>query len=171
MANAKVTALTALAEAPHNDDLVYLVDVSDTTDDATGTSKKITAANLKSGLVAGTLVTAVGETGSDTNIPSEQAVREAISAIPSGGTGDIKADGTVAFTGIVSYNATKSFTSDYQIVDKEYVDDAIVAAGGYTDEAAQDAVGAMIADTATIDLTYVDATPHLPPMLKTALSP
>jgi hypothetical protein len=48
-----------------------------------------------------------------------------------------------------------------KIVDKEYVDDAIVAAGGYTDEAAQDAVGAMIADTATIDLTYVDATPAL----------
>jgi hypothetical protein len=31
----------------------------------------------------------------------------------------------------------------------------------YTDEMAQDAVGAMIADTATIDLTYTDATPEL----------
>jgi hypothetical protein len=31
----------------------------------------------------------------------------------------------------------------------------------YTDEQAQDAVGAMIADTATIDLTYTDATPEL----------
>lgn len=31
----------------------------------------------------------------------------------------------------------------------------------YTDENAQDAVGAMIVDTATIDLTYTDATPEL----------
>lgn len=85
MANSKLSALTALAEAPADGDLVYLVDVSDTTDDAAGTSKKITASNLKSGLVAGTLVTTVGETGSDTNVPSEQAVREAITAIPGGG--------------------------------------------------------------------------------------
>jgi len=31
----------------------------------------------------------------------------------------------------------------------------------YTDEEAQDAVGAMIADTHTVDLTYTDATPEL----------
>jgi Concanavalin A-like lectin/glucanases superfamily/Repeat of unknown function (DUF5907)/Chaperone of endosialidase len=37
------------------------------------------------------------------------------------------------------------------------------ASGGssYTDEQAQDAIGAMLLDTATIDLTYVDATPSL----------
>lgn len=35
------------------------------------------------------------------------------------------------------------------------------AGGSYTDEMAQDAVGAMIADTATIDLTYTDVTPEL----------
>jgi len=33
--------------------------------------------------------------------------------------------------------------------------------GGYTDEQAQDAVGAMLVDSATIDLTYTDATPAL----------
>lgn len=39
----------------------------------------------------------------------------------------------------------------------------ILSAGGaaYTDEQAQDAVGAMIGDTATVDLTYTDATPLL----------
>ena len=48
-----------------------------------------------------------------------------------------------------------------------YLDDAgtdtnlTAAAAGYTDEQAQDAVGAMIVDTATIDLTYTDATPEL----------
>jgi len=33
--------------------------------------------------------------------------------------------------------------------------------GSYTDEQAQDAVGGMIADTATVNLTYTDATPEL----------
>jgi hypothetical protein len=34
-------------------------------------------------------------------------------------------------------------------------------ATNYTDEKAQDAIGAMIADTDTIDFTYTDATPEL----------
>jgi Concanavalin A-like lectin/glucanases superfamily/Chaperone of endosialidase/Repeat of unknown function (DUF5907) len=38
---------------------------------------------------------------------------------------------------------------------------ANVSGGGYTDEQAQDAIGAMLVDTATIDLTYTDATPSL----------
>lgn len=37
----------------------------------------------------------------------------------------------------------------------------------YTDERAQDAVGAMVADTATIDFTYTDATPELKADIKT----
>ena len=52
MADTKPTDLTALNEAPNDSDLFTLVDVSDTTDDASGTSKKMTAANLKSGLQA-----------------------------------------------------------------------------------------------------------------------
>lgn len=35
------------------------------------------------------------------------------------------------------------------------------AAAGYTDEEAQDAVGWILTDTATIDLTYTDATPSI----------
>jgi hypothetical protein len=35
------------------------------------------------------------------------------------------------------------------------------SAGGYTDEMAQDAVGGMVADTSTVNLTYTDATPEL----------
>lgn len=46
MANLKISALTALAVAPATDDLVPIVDSSDTTDAATGTTKKITVANL-----------------------------------------------------------------------------------------------------------------------------
>lgn len=40
---------------------------------------------------------------------------------------------------------------------KKYVDDAIVASGGYTDEQAQDAVGVMLTSTDEIDLQYDDA--------------
>lgn len=45
----KVTDRTELAEAPNASDVLHIVDVSDTTDNASGTSKKITTANLLSG--------------------------------------------------------------------------------------------------------------------------
>jgi hypothetical protein len=40
MADKKLTEQTELTELPHDDDIIHVVDVSDTTDDATGTSKK-----------------------------------------------------------------------------------------------------------------------------------
>lgn len=46
MANKKVTSLTELSAAPATNDLVPIVDVSDTTDSANGTTKKLTVANL-----------------------------------------------------------------------------------------------------------------------------
>lgn len=49
MANAKISDLTALAVAPASGDLVALVDVSDTTDASSGTTKKITVTNLLAG--------------------------------------------------------------------------------------------------------------------------
>lgn len=62
MADTKTTGLTALAEAPNASDLLMLVDVSDTTMDAAGTNKKITFANLTSGLGGGaTVVTESGD--------------------------------------------------------------------------------------------------------------
>lgn len=45
---------------------------------------------------------------------------------------------------------------------------AQLSGGGYSDEQAQDAVGAMLADTATIDFTYTDATPELKADVKDA---
>lgn len=46
MAGKKITALTALAAMPATGDLLPLVDISDTTDSAGGTTKMITYANL-----------------------------------------------------------------------------------------------------------------------------
>ena len=50
MAAEKISGLTALAVAPAAGDLLAIVDVSDTTDAASGTTKKITTANLFAGL-------------------------------------------------------------------------------------------------------------------------
>lgn len=46
MPNARITDLTALAVAPASTDLLAIVDVSDTTDAASGTTKKIAVSNL-----------------------------------------------------------------------------------------------------------------------------
>lgn len=45
---AKLPSRTELAESPNDADLLHVVDVSDTTDDALGTSKKMTFARIKS---------------------------------------------------------------------------------------------------------------------------
>ena len=43
-----------------------------------------------------------------------------------------------------------------------------IGGGGYSDEQAQDAVGAILLSTATIDLSYSDATPSLTALVKDA---
>lgn len=48
MADQRLTDRTALGAAPASGDLVHVVDVSDTTDNASGTSKKVTVDNLVS---------------------------------------------------------------------------------------------------------------------------
>lgn len=271
-----LTTRTALAETPASGDLLHIVDVSDTTDNAAGTSKKITRANLVGGLASSgansditsltglttPLTVAQGGTGaatltgivkgngtsaftvitaptgdlvgtSDTQTLTNKTVttptltlKQGASVTPTaegdiqwdtddnqikvgdgastvtfsndtvnstlyapiakgvtngdshdhsggdgaqidhGSTGGLLDDdhtqyslvsGTRAFTGKVSYSSHPTFSADTEIVDKKYVDDAIVAAGGYTDEQAQDAVGGMLTDTSTIDFTYTDA--------------
>lgn len=70
MADAKISALTALSETPASGDLIPIVDVSDTTDAATGTTKKVTRTNLVGGLAptasptfTGTVTLPTGLTG------------------------------------------------------------------------------------------------------------
>lgn len=50
MADKRITSLSALATTPAVDDYLVIVDISDTTDAATGTTKKITIANAFAGL-------------------------------------------------------------------------------------------------------------------------
>ena len=53
MSTKKITALTELAAAPAATDMIPIVDVSDTTDAATGTTKKITSLNVGKGIGIG----------------------------------------------------------------------------------------------------------------------
>ena len=53
MSTKKITALTELAAGPAATDMIPIVDVSDTTDAATGTTKKITATNVAKGIGIG----------------------------------------------------------------------------------------------------------------------
>lgn len=63
MADAKISALTALASGHATGDLIPLVDVSDTTQAASGTTKHTTLANLLANLPGPTNATGIGYTG------------------------------------------------------------------------------------------------------------
>lgn len=83
MADTKISALTELAETPATGDLVALVDVSDTTQAASGTTKKITRTNLVGGLATSASPTFTGTV-----------------TLPTGLTGVIRAD-----SGVVSVDS------------------------------------------------------------------
>lgn len=60
-------------------------------------------------------------------------------------------------------------TTDLQAATKKYVDDAVTAGGGYTDELAQDAAAALFTpDDGDVDYTYNDATPSITSTIKAA---
>ena len=77
-------------------------------------------------------------------------------------TGTLVLGGTSLFTNgniTLGGRATQSLapTTDFHLSNKKYVDDSIVAAGGYTDENAQDAVGNIMSGTGATTVTYNDA--------------
>lgn len=67
-------------------------------------------------------------------------------------TPDVTSDDVSNESGVAGATVTEAL---------DQLDADIGAITPYTDEQAQDAVGGMVADTATIDLTYTDATPEL----------
>lgn len=82
--------------------------------------------------------------------------------------GDVDFSNYVDRTTAQSIGGIKTFTSfpvtpssaptaDYEVANKKYIDDAVVAAGSYDNEQAQDAVGTILTDTSTVNFTYNDA--------------
>lgn len=96
-----LTDRTELSEAPNNSDLVHVVDVSDTTDNAAGTSKKLTISNLLSGLssVYAALShthTASDVTDFDTEVSNNSAVTANTAKVTNAThTGDVTGDGAL----------------------------------------------------------------------------
>lgn len=80
-----------------------------------------------------------------------QAALEEIVAEFSAGTPDASA---VVFTPAGGLSSTNVQDAIEEV-------NALVGGGGYTDELAQDAVGTILTDTATVNLTYTDATPAI----------
>jgi hypothetical protein len=65
VADVQIEDLTALETAPADDDLLVIVDVSDTTDDAGGTTKNIEAATLLSSRLANVAEDTTPQAGGD----------------------------------------------------------------------------------------------------------
>ena len=97
IANVKLTAKTELAETPAIGDLFYVVDVSDTTEDAAGTSKKVTLANLVAGKAS---------SGANSDITSLAGLTTPLS-VPQGGTGAATLDAA----GIVDKASAQTLTN------------------------------------------------------------
>lgn len=80
-------------------------------------------------------------------------------------TGDQDLSSLATKANVLQLNNTTAFTpsADYHPATKKYVDDSITAGGGYTDEQAQDATGAMVTGNTEsgIAVVYDDATNKL----------
>ena len=120
MSTKKITALTELAAAAAATDMIPIVDVSDTTDAATGTTKKITATNIGKGLGIGDgsttaepvkIDTATGNVGIGSSAPGYGlTVYEADASankqilIGVGGAGDGDPYHTFLINGVISWS-------------------------------------------------------------------
>lgn len=219
---AKLTDKDLLSN-PAAGDFIHVVDVSDTTEDVTGTSKRSTIQSIvdlvsveaggetyttaeKSKLAAIEALAKDDQTGSEiealldaelgstdwktgggggtVDIVSNVAQNRILGRTASG-PGDSEEltaaqvrtflnveDGAAADQDLSSYAETADVlektnttaftpTADYHPATKKYVDDEITGAGGYNDEAAQDAVAGILTDSSEIDFTYSDGTPSI----------
>ena len=112
MSTKKITALTELSAAPAATDMIPVVDVSDTTDAASGTTKKITATNVAKGVGIGAgntttepvkIDTSNGRLGVGTNAPAKPLHVAGDAAITGGDLGvGTNAPGTWLATGSAS---------------------------------------------------------------------
>lgn len=121
MANTKLSALTEISTVASGD-FVYLLDVSDTTDSSSGSSRKITKANLVTGLnlTDVTDVTAsVADVNATTNFEQTLSSTTTVLTVTDGaidfdiashdGTNGLKLGGTLIGASAADINATTNF--------------------------------------------------------------
>lgn len=117
MSGSKLPDLVALSVAPDAGDLFYVVDISDTTDSAQGTSKKVTRSLMVTGLAA---------SGANSDITSLTGLTTPLSVAQGGSgaatlTGILKGSGTSAFTAVTAPSGTIVGTTDSQaLTNKTY---------------------------------------------------
>lgn len=101
-----LTTKTELAEQPATGDLLHIVDISDTTDDATGTSKKVTRDNLIGSVLAAT--TASFTTADETKLDGIEASADVTD------TANVTAAGALMDSEVTNLADVKAFdTTDY----------------------------------------------------------
>ena len=126
MADAKITALTALTAADPANDVIPIVDVSDTTMAASGTTKKISVNNILGASGTATLASATitGDLTVDTSTLKVDSTNNRVgigTATPSdlvhvlGGSGSILLEGTAGnFPQFISKVGAKTWSSGYR---------------------------------------------------------
>jgi hypothetical protein len=108
--------------------------------------------------------TASFTTADETKLDGIEAGADVTDATNVAAAGAVMNTGNSTIAGVKTFSSSPIVpapTTDLQAATKKYVDDAVTAGGGYTNEMAQDAVGAMAASSARIALSYTDATPSL----------
>lgn len=95
MADTALPDLTELAATPASDDELYIVDKSDTTDGVAGTNKKITASNLRGGLLANVVEDTTPQLGGNLDVNGQSIVSASAGniAITPDTTGSVIIDG------------------------------------------------------------------------------
>lgn len=109
-------------------------------------------------------------TADETKLDGIEAAADVTDATNVAAAGAVMTTGTQTVAGVKTFSSSPIVpapTTDLQAATKKYVDDAVTAGGGYTNEMAQDAVGAMV-DVAgnQIIFAYTDATPLLSATIK-----
>lgn len=161
MPNEQISDFTALAVAPAVGDLLPIVDISDTTDAATGTTKKITVANLLAALTGVGLPFEMEVACSDESTPlvtasaivtfrmpravTLSAVRASLKTAAATGTFtvDIKENGTTILSTLITIDATEK-TSVTAAVPPVISDTALADDAEITVDITDDADGAAV---------------------------
>lgn len=122
MASSILSSLTAIS-VPASGDLLYIVDVSDSTDSASGSSRQITYGNLISGLAT---------SGANSSITSLTGLTTPLTVAQGGSgaatlTGILKGNGTSAFTAVTAPSGTIVGTTDTQTLTNKTLTTPIIA--------------------------------------------
>jgi fibronectin-binding autotransporter adhesin len=143
MADTKITALTALTAADPASDVLPIVDISDTTMAASGTTKKISVNNI------------LGAGGTAT-LASAAITGAATVGTTLGVTGGATVGGTLGVTGAATF--TGAVVCNGAVTLGDAVGDAITATGSFTSYTGQtpSAIRAAASDYAAVNVRWGD---------------